>query len=575
MDTFRLNPIERDLVRAVAAGEEMHCSDCDPASLASSDYEGHVIQAKVIRDILLGHYVEHLDPRGLRLRGARIIGPLDLARLVPVTGLELSSCAVDELVSLRGARLPWLTLYGTHLPALDAEDLHVEGSVDFRELEVKADSGTVAAVSLVGAHIGGQLNCNRAVFTNTSGPALLASGLQVAGWVLLLDGFRAETCSCADGTVQLVGAHIGGEFQCDGVLKNSDGPALVAEGLQADRSVDLRNVSIEANSKHRAALWLLSARIGGTLQCDGAVLKNSSGSALIADGLQVDRSVYLRSGFRAIGSGSFATVKLAVVKIAEVLDFHDGRICSSDEEALALDLRSSSVGRLWLPRDAICQSREVDDAPAKGTHGGRLYLDGFTYSALDPRGASPKQWLCLLREQTPEYAVQPYEQLAATYRAAGDDATARQVLIAQQDDLLCRGKLGSRRARTWHRLKRLTVGYGYQSWRALVGLIVAMLLAVALGLAAGHIPISAGRYVGARTSATGAVGTACSTVEQIGLGIDLGLPAINTGIGNRCALDTTSQMGQALVVAGWFLQAAAWALATLFVVGYTGLIRKI
>jgi hypothetical protein len=124
-------------------------------------------------------------------------------------------------------------------------------------------------------------------------------------------------------------------------------------------------------------------------------------------------------------------------------------------------------------------------------------------------------------------------------------------------------------------LKGSAVGYGYQSWRALVGLVVVMFLTIGLGLAAGHIPAGTGQFEAAHTAATGRPGTACSIVEQVGLGLDLGLPAINTGLNNQCALDSTSTAGQILTGVGWLLQALGWALATLVVAGYTGLIRRI
>jgi hypothetical protein len=49
----------------------------------------------------------------------------------------------------------------------------------------------------------------------------------------------------------------------------------------------------------------------------------------------------------------------------------------------------------------------------------RLALDGLTYAGLPD---SSLDWLDLLREATPRYAAQPYQQLAAAYRAAGHDS---------------------------------------------------------------------------------------------------------------------------------------------------------
>ena len=569
--TGSFSAIERDLVQAVAAGRELTCGDLDPASLANSDDKRYVIRAEVIRDLLLGRHVEHLDPRGLRLAAARISGTLDLDRLASVVGIELSGCAFDEPVTMRGARLPWLTLFGTQLPALNAEGLQVDSSVYLRNsFRDEADS-EYGAVRLVGARIGGNLDCDGAVLTNTSGPALDAEGLQVDRSVYLRNSFRAEADS-EYGAVRLVGARIGGNLECDGaVLTNTSGPALAADGLQVDSSVYLRNsFRAEADSEY-GAVRLLGARIGGNLECDAAVLTNMSGPALVAEGLQVDSSVFLRDDFRASGRGEIATIRLNSARIGNLLDFRKGQMRNPD--GLALDLRSTSIDRLRLPANAVCRSDKEDD-PQSWQADGQLNLDGFTYSLNLPDGADLLQWLRWLSCHTPAYAAQPYQQLASTHRAAGHETAARQVLITQQDDLLARGQLGGRRAKTWHRFKRVTLGYGYQSWRALIALTVVVLLAVALGLAAGHIPTGTGRYVTALTPATGRAGTACSTLQQVGLGLDLGLPAVNTGITSQCNLDATSPAGQALTAIAWLLQAAAWALLALVAVGYTGLIRN-
>jgi len=76
------------------------------------------------------------------------------------------------------------------------------------------------------------------------------------------------------------------------------------------------------------------------------------------------------------------------------------------------------------------------------------------------------------------------------------------------------------------------------------------------------------------TQKTESPGSSCSLVEQIGVGIDRGLPLGASGIRDRCDFDTTSHRGQLITAGTWVLQALVWALAILVVVGYTGLIRK-
>jgi hypothetical protein len=100
------------------------------------------------------------------------------------------------------------------------------------------------------------------------------------------------------------------------------------------------------------------------------------------------------------------------------------------------------------------------------------------------------------------------------------------------------------------------------------------MLSAGLGLIAGHTHVGPDRYVAAHTSRAATPNSPCSTLEQVGLGLDFGLPLVKTSARDRCDLDTVSVTGQALTAGFWTLQLAAWAAATLAIAGYTGLIRK-
>ena len=126
-----------------------------------------------------------------------------------------------------------------------------------------------------------------------------------------------------------------------------------------------------------------------------------------------------------------------------------------------------------------------------------------------------------------------------------------------------------------HRLWGVLAGFGYRAGRAAAALLVVLLLAAAIGVVAGHTPTYDGRFAALHTTRAEHPFTPCSTLELVGLGIDRGLPLAGTGIRDRCDLDTGSAVGQVFTAAIWFLQALVWALVTLVVAGYTGLIRKI
>jgi hypothetical protein len=237
--------------------------------------------AEVIRDILRGRLVADPDPHGVRLRGARISGRLDLEDLTTDVNLELRDCFFEEGVLARGARLAAVALTRCQLehpadPPLDAARL----TCSVLDLSGHATAG---AVNLHGAHIDGSLDCDGASLRNDSGPALSAEGLLVDQSIVLYHGFRA-TGAYTYGAVYLRGAHIGGNLDCRGAqLLNDSGPALSATGVQVGQTVFLSKGFTAKAASAYGTVYLPAARIGGSLDCDGAWLTNKSGPALRAE----------------------------------------------------------------------------------------------------------------------------------------------------------------------------------------------------------------------------------------------------------------------------------------------------
>ncbi|MCP2258865.1 hypothetical protein LX15_002563 [Streptoalloteichus tenebrarius] len=99
-----------------------------------------------------------------------------------------------------------------------------------------------------------------------------------------------------------------------------------------------------------------------------------------------------------------------------------------------------------------------------------------------------------------------------------------------------------------------------------------MCLLVVLGLAV-VLTFSAGQH-GLTTRPAGAGGGPCSVVEQIRLAADIAVPLVGTGGRQRCEITTASAPGQWHLAVAHLLQVLGWAFATLFVAGYTGIVRK-
>jgi hypothetical protein len=518
------------LVEAVEQGQVLSCSTLSPGQLACSNDEQHVLPAEVIRDILRGRCAENPDPRGVQVSAARITGKLNLDGVECKVGLTLQGCWFDQPITAWGARLPWLWLYDSHLPGLFIDRLQVAGSVALDRIHVHGRD-QVGAVAVRGASIGGHLLCQGAQLANDAGPALNAEATQVKGTVFLRDGCCA-TGQGEAGAVRLAGARIEGDLDCsDAQLSNRAGPALHAARLEIDGSVHLEDLHATGRGED-GAVRLRAANIRGNLLCRGAQLDNDTGPALDARKMQVSETVWLRDNFRAIGHGKdHAAVRLRRARVGTTLEVGKG---IHNPDGPALDLRAASVTQLSLPQEAVGCSAE-GNSRRQGTDSW-LLLDGLTYTII-PRNAELGQWLAWLRYCAP-YAAQPYQQLASVHRAVGEEADARKILIAQQDDLRARGDLGGGLAKARHWLLGLTIGYGYRTWRAFVGLAAVLVLAIGLGLLAGHIH-GGDRWVAAHIDQAA---TACSTVEQVGLGVERAIPLLisNTRIRDRCVLDSHS-----------------------------------
>lgn len=87
-----LSPLKQALVEHVGRGELLDLAAdgevVDETAMRSWG-DSRTCRASVIRDILRGRLAADPDPHGLRLRGVRITGRLDLENLVTDVSLEL------------------------------------------------------------------------------------------------------------------------------------------------------------------------------------------------------------------------------------------------------------------------------------------------------------------------------------------------------------------------------------------------------------------------------------------------------------------------------------------------------
>jgi hypothetical protein len=469
-------------------------------------------------------------------------------------------------------------------PALNAEGVQVGQQVLLTGGFTATGSGDVGAVNLRGTDIGGQLSCSGAQLSNASGPALNAVNMHVGQQVYLSGGFTATgavnlsitridgalsfdgaqlhtdsgsalyaywlqvgqdvfltgtggftaTGRGDGGAVCLVGARVGGQLYCDGaVLRNDSGPALNASGVHVGSHVLLTGGFTATGRGDGGAVRLFGADIGGRLECDGAVLRNDSGPALVAESMQVGQDMGLTGGFTAIGSG---------------------------DSRAAIDLVGARVGGTFVFAPARLEHRSHPHW--------RIAADGLIYAGV-PEMVSARDWLRLLREGTPSYAAQPYQRLAAGYRAQGHDRQVREILMAQRDDQLARTH-PSRPEWWWGKITKVTLGYGYQPWRALLFLAAVVAISCVLAVALG----SHGALT--QTKQTATPGQPCTVIQRVSVGLDLSLPVDTSVARVDCDLTKYSASATAawLTAAVWVLRALIWVFAALFIAGFTSAVRK-
>jgi hypothetical protein len=326
-------------------------------------------------------------------------------------------------------------------------------------------------VNLVDAHIGGQLICSGGTFTNEGGIAINGNGLTADGGVFLNAGFTAE------GEVNLVGAQVGGQLDCTkSTFTNRGRIALDADSLKSDGSVLLHD-GFTANGE----VNLVNAHIGGQLACTMGTFTNEGRKAINANALTTGGSVLLRRRFTAIGE-----VDLVRTTIGGNLDCAEGTFTNPNGWAVCMESARIANDAFWY-RAKVTGGLNVRSAkvnawydsmtawPAKND----ILLNGMAYNSIaaDPP-VTVRQRLEWVRRDREGFRPQPYEQLATVYRRAGQEQEARKVQISAQwrrravvDDWPGRALWPFRIL--WSAVLWATVGYGYRAWQILapIGLL--------------------------------------------------------------------------------------------------------
>ena len=330
-------PLEEEMVTGAAAGKPVGRGE-GPFTLAEMQAwaKERTVRAEVLRHLLIAGQWP-VDATGVRLRGVRISGLLNLEAAALRCPLMLDRCYLDadKPACFDYAIASRLTLTGCLLAGLTGETLTVTALNLSR-------STLSASLRLRAADITGPLDCSGARLTgiDNDGYALVADGIKVGGGVFLRGGFTAA------GAVRLPDADITGPFDCSGAQltgTGSGGDALVADWIKVGGGVFLRGGFTAAG-----AVRLPGAYITGPLDCSGAQLTGTGNDrdALVADWIKVSGGVFLSEGCTIAGA-----VRLRGADITGPLDCSGAQLTGigNDGNALVADGMKVS-GDVFLER---------------------------------------------------------------------------------------------------------------------------------------------------------------------------------------------------------------------------------
>ena len=377
-----------------------------------------------------------------------VLGKLDCRGMVVAGETRMHNSRIGASMVLAGA-----TLDNPGGVALSAGGLSAAGGLFLNE-----SFSATGEIRLIGASLAANLTVSGAAIRNPGGTTLNLDRATLG--VFRGDGLVSE------GQVSLTGARVASDFDLKGARLSAGGArlALAADGASVDGALVLARMDVDGEIRLRTVqvaqrVLLLDSRLANP----GRTTLRLSRAKVAAD-VFCDRMT------------SAGEVRVAGASVGGELSFKGARIRNGT--GTALDAAGLDAGELSLrlaePAEGLVDLRHARvrifrDDP--GTWPSSLSIGGMTYDALEP-SISARHRLQWLARDPHGHQPQPYEQLAAHYVAVGQPAEARHVMYARER-IVRHGK--TLMPRTWSLLQDVTIGYGYQPWRAVAWLAVLLI----------------------------------------------------------------------------------------------------
>lgn len=505
--------------------EKQLLAACQKGDVAQGDVEcpehatsQNKVRAGFIRFLLLG--AEDgiaIHENGIQLGKAFIVGALDLRSATVAYAFTLRSCTLTRITAFSGAQFKQtVSLYGSQLKGLKAYGMSVRGDFIAKKIHT-THSVNISAVSVYGnvSFSGAQLKTGSTI-------SLSGTDAVIKGGFFLADGFTA------DGLVKVVGAEVGGQFNCRAGTFLNEEVALDATSIKAGRGVFL-----QGGFKSYSEILFIAASVNGQISAKDATLSCKHGVTLTADRLRLNGNIYFDKGFTSEGR-----VSLCGAVVEGQLNCSGAVFTGSEQALLANNLHLTGVanlgggfsakgtvsfngarfesdlkftgavriGKLLAVRACIKGALNMvdiknrinkvslagtyaavlnDDAASWGNH---LVLNGFVYDFIDVLNTMTvnervnwlkKQYVRSsknnekMKDESPAFVPQPWQQLKTVLESMGRAEDAREIGIEYER----------------HRSKCGQIGLAPQSWNIvskIINRIVARTLHGLYGILIGY-----------------------------------------------------------------------------------------
>jgi len=280
------------------------------------------VRAEVLRALLLGaRQPEPGCAPGIRLRGARVSGRLDLMGATTNWPLVCEYCVFDREIRLVEAVTKTVRIVHSKLPGFNGTRMRLDGILTFWSSVVDG------VLRLDQAKVTGQMSLRE---SKVGAARMFVDAVPAFG--LSVDGGVELTGMTAHGMVSIQVAKITGSVDLSrSRMVNPDGRAFTADSAEIGGRLDGREMVAEGE------VALHNARIAASVSFDGARLTNPGGQALSAGGVVVGGGVHLAKGFESAGE-----VRLIGAQLAANLTLSGATL--SNPGAVAVNLDRATIG---------------------------------------------------------------------------------------------------------------------------------------------------------------------------------------------------------------------------------------